>query len=108
MIEIGKSIDEIMAMKFPTKFKWGKWSFKDNLTLVHKDASYYDVDLERMSSIEMLDWILQLRHKGWVTSKDIGDLVTALDDIFSVQHQLNNKEPREQYDIKGKYLKRSN
>ena len=106
-VQIGKTVDEIMAMKFPTKYKWGKWSFKNNLTIVHADADWYEVDLERMSTREMLDWIIQLRNKVWIKPKDLGDMIYALEDIFGVQAQLNQKGAREQYDIKRKYIKRS-
>ena len=106
--KIGMTLDEIMAMKFPTKFTWGKWRFEDNLTLIHSDAEFYEVDLERMSSWEMLDWSMQLEGKNWITSEDLGDFVRALNDIFSVQHQLNRKQPREQYTIKTEYVERAN
>jgi hypothetical protein len=91
----------------PTQFRWGKWSFKDNLTLVHDDATYYEVDLERISTWEALDWIIQIGYKVWVTKEDLADFVYALDDIFSVQTQLNQKDPKELYDIGDEYLERS-
>lgn len=91
----------------PTQFRWGKWSFKDNLTLVHDDATYYEVDLERISTWEALDWIIQIGYKVWVTKEDLADFVYALDDIFTVQRQLNQKDPKELYDIGDEYLERS-
>ncbi len=91
----------------PTQFRWGKWSFKDNLTLVHDDATYYEVDLERISTWEALDWIIQVGYKVWVTKEDLADFVYALDDIFTVQRQLNQKDLKELYEIGDEYLERS-
>lgn len=104
-LKIGKSFDELP--KIPTQYRWGKWSFKNNLTLVHDDATYYEVDLEKINSWEALDWIFQVGYKAWVTKEDLADFVYALNDIFSVQAQLNQKEFTELYTIKDDYLERS-
>lgn len=104
-LKIGKSFDELPER--PTQFRWGKWSIKHNLTLVHDDATYYEVDLEKINSWEALDWIIQVGYKAWVTKEDLADFVYALDDIFDVQRQLNHKEFRELYTINDEYLERS-
>jgi hypothetical protein len=36
----------------------------------------------------MLDMIVQVRNKSFMTTTDVGDLVAALDDIFHVQGSL--------------------
>jgi len=64
------------------KRKWGNWLFRDNLTLVHANAQYYDIDLEKMCRDEMLDWIFQLSGKIWVNKSDLGYFVDACKDIY--------------------------
>ena len=47
------------------------------------------VDLDRCTtSAEVLDWILQIRHKTWTTDQDVADLVHALDDVLRPQAKL--------------------
>ena len=62
---------------------WGIWEYLKNETLT---CSKYEVDLDRMkTSAAVLDWIIQLSHKSWVTKKDLADLVYAIDDILRLQ-----------------------
>ena len=72
--------------------KWGKWVYHaHNLTLEYEGASgaWYEVDLERCNdSAQILDWLVQVLHKGWSTRADIGDLLRALDDLAG---QLQSK-----------------
>jgi hypothetical protein len=62
---------------------WGIWEYKQNETLT---CYNYEVDLDRMkSSAAVLDWIIQVSHKSWVTENDLADLVYAIDDILKLQ-----------------------
>lgn len=98
---------ELLDKKFPTQYKWGKWTFKNNLTLVHDDADHYEIDLEKMSTFEALDWVIQIGYKSWCSKEDLADFVYALDDIYYVQSQLNAKGLHELYKIRKDYLERS-
>ena len=64
----------------------------ERLVVVYRDEEgddLYEVDLEKMtSSSKMLDWIFQVREKGWASPKDVGDFVQALDDLFRPQANL--------------------
>ena len=40
------------------------------------------------TSAQMLDWIMQVAGKQWVTNEILGDLVHALNDIFKPQSNL--------------------
>lgn len=61
------------------------WKFnKANLTL---ECEYYEIDLERCNSpAEILDWIFQVKNKGWITPELMDDLLTAFehacDEVF--------------------------
>ena len=71
---------------------WGNWELDaERLLLVYRGAGLhkYEIPIREMnSSAEMLDWIFQLNSKTWITRKDIGDLVEALDDLFRPQANL--------------------
>ncbi len=67
-------------------YRWGAWRYKENRTLVHDRASWYEVDLDRCTnSAQVLDWIAQLAHKSWVSPTDLGHFVRALEDLLSLQ-----------------------
>lgn len=74
--------------------RWGDWVFDaERLTLGH-ERSEYEVDLERIqSSAAVLDWIFQIRGKGWADAKTVYDLLHALFDILNPQR---NYCPNEQ------------
>jgi hypothetical protein len=62
---------------------WGIWEYRKNKTLA---CDIYEVYLDQMnSSAEVLDWIVQVSHKTWVTEKHLADLIYAIDDILSLQ-----------------------
>jgi len=87
-----------------TKRKWGDWIFKDNLTLVHAGYKSYEIDLEKMSREQMLDWIYQLSGKGHVAPRDIGFFVYACKDIFERDSRYDGK-PTDNFIIKKEYMK---
>jgi hypothetical protein len=71
--------------------RWGNWHLDtERLCLVFKsDRWNYEVDIERIgSSAAMLDWIFQVRQKGWADAKTMYDLLNALRDIFDPQQSL--------------------
>ena len=72
----------------PWPASWGRWALDaEDLRLHHEEN--YSVDLKRFSSAApMLDMIVQVRRKVFVTTTDVGDFVAALDDIFDIQSSL--------------------
>lgn len=86
--------------------RWGSWTFDlERVCLVHdatpvtrgegRHDEYvaflgdYEIDVERIrQSSQVLDWIFQIRGKGWATSRVMRDLIEAFDDIFSPQANL--------------------
>jgi len=64
---------------------WGNWTFeRRNLTLNHKHG--YSIDLESCKNpAQVLDWIMQVRAKAWTDSRDVTELLDALDEILGVQ-----------------------
>jgi hypothetical protein len=64
---------------------WGPWVYRQQ-TAELSYADRYSIDLERCrTSAQVLDWVVQLRHKSWTTAADIGALVAALDDLLDLQ-----------------------
>lgn len=90
------SAEELGNLKvpYPTNGdRWGNWQFdSEGLTLDYQDgyeSHWYEVSLRRItSSSEMLDWIFQASGKAWISRKDMGDLVAALEDLFNPQATL--------------------
>lgn len=74
---------------------WGNWRFdkEANVLVINKNLcpgeeakDLYKVDLERCNtSAAILDIIVQMSQKLWITRDDIGYLVEALDDLFTLQ-----------------------
>jgi len=81
---------------------WGNWRFdrEKNSLIISKslcpgeeERDLYEVALERCnSSAAILDWIIQISQKLWITREDIGHLVEALDDIFTLQSNFCGSE----------------
>ena len=72
----------------PWPDRWGRWTLDaEHLVLCHEEG--YEIELERFSSAApMLDMIVQVRNKVFMTTTDVGDFVAALDDIFDIQSSL--------------------
>src|SRR5215470_18055773 len=75
--------------------RWGDWSLdapqtgQPHLVSEIDGRERYAIGLYGIvGSAAMLDWIMQLRPKTWVTNDIIGDLVSAFDDIFDPQGTL--------------------
>lgn len=69
---------------------WGGWQFvRSNYTLIHLDAPYYEIDLDRIhDSATMLDFIFQVTSKEWMTIEDRINLIEAFREIFDPQANL--------------------
>ncbi len=64
--------------------RWGNWQYDaDRLVLdyVGKDGKY-EIDLETCNDAwRIVNWVLQVASKNWVTPEDIGNLVLALEGV---------------------------
>jgi hypothetical protein len=91
--------------------RWGSWTLDtERICLVYRAFSVdlgngsgrtagvppytaywgdYEIDIEviRQSS-QVLDWIFQIRGKGWATARVMKDLIEAFDDILYPQQNL--------------------
>lgn len=65
--------------------QWGRWQYRSNRTLTIDTGTYtYEIDLDECTSVgRVLDWLMHMRIKTWITSADLGDLLMAFDDIFN-------------------------
>ena len=66
--------------------EWGRWKYnKENLTIYTEPTDNgweYEIDLERVRDYsDVIDWLAHLKEKNWISTKDLGDLFAALDDI---------------------------
>jgi hypothetical protein len=68
--------------------RWGRWELDtERLVLRHEEG--YELDLELFSSAApMLNMIVQVHHKAFMSATDVGYLIAALDDIFGIQGSL--------------------
>ena len=72
----------------PTKpHTHGPWTYDpERLVVTHRDTPSYEIDLEQMTtSAEVLDWIVQLNGKVWITAEDMGHFVELLDRLLYLQ-----------------------
>ncbi len=71
--------------------RWGNWRLDaERLCLVfEQDRWTYEVDIERINnSAQMLDWIYQVKQKGWASPTVLCDLLNSLHDLFNPQANL--------------------
>ncbi len=53
-----------------------EWCFDEDLLLLTHVRTDYEIDLETcLTSAKILDWIMQIAAKTWVTRSTVGDLV---------------------------------
>jgi hypothetical protein len=81
--------------------RWGGWVVDwETLTLTHREG--YCLHLEEFrTAAAMLNMIVQVRGKVYMTPTDVGDLVVALDDLFEIQGSLTpSGVPREISDVR--------
>jgi len=69
--------------------KWGKWRLVRKMgRLVYGDF-FYAIDLERcLDSAQVLDWIMQLHGKRWISDEDMRDLLRAFHDLLDPQANM--------------------
>jgi len=85
---------------------WGNWWYdQKNRVLEHRTSHYYVILKQCGNSANVLDWIAQIKDKSWATAKDLGDLVTALDDILGLQGNICGGGTDHRLDVKS-YLDR--
>jgi hypothetical protein len=81
---------------------WGNWWYdQKNRVLEHRKERYYVILNECGNSARVLDWIAQIKLKTWATAKDLGDLVTALDDLIDLQGNLCGGGQDHKLDVKA-------
>ena len=84
--ELFHSIDEIMRVPdFIPKHNdtWGNWIYNERFFFLYHKETNYEVDIERISTIEnIIDWLRQINDKQWASADDIGNLFRAIYDIF--------------------------
>lgn len=71
--------------------RWGRWELDAGRLVLtfSKQHHSYEVDLERCCTpAQMLDWIFQVRPKGWCSIEDIADLIDAFNDLLDPQKNL--------------------
>ena len=72
--------------------RWGDWQLDgERLTLDYRPGGIwrYELDLQRNhDSASILDFIFQVRQKGWATPTVLADLLNAVEDIFRPQQNL--------------------
>lgn len=61
---------------------WGSWKYDPEYNvLVYQDSDYF-IEITRISScFTLVDWLLHLKEKTWVTNDDLADFLTAVDDL---------------------------
>jgi hypothetical protein len=86
--------------------RWGEWEYNNRTFVITHLRAKYEVDLERCAtSAQMLDYIFHVAGKAWITPKDLGDLVQALDDLLSPQGTLCGFGEDKTLDVKKHLLK---
>ena len=69
--------------------RWGKWSYDAKRFTLTYGPENYDVELnECRNSAEVLDWILQVTHKTWMTPHGVRDFVKVINDILHPQGNI--------------------
>jgi hypothetical protein len=72
-----------------TVSRWGNWGLDPEERLLVHLPSNYRLDFKKMDTCAgMLDIIFQAEAKPFISFEDVGQLVTALADIFNPQANL--------------------
>jgi hypothetical protein len=62
---------------------WGNWQWDGKYITYNEGYHTYEIAMTRIDTAEKLGmWLTHLTEKNWITSKDLGDLVYAVDDLF--------------------------
>lgn len=70
----------------PPRHEIGQWVYLPKtfeLAWTPINGSGYNIDLDDCTdAAQVLDWILQLSHKGWLSDQSLGQLIRAMDKVF--------------------------
>jgi hypothetical protein len=102
-MDAAELIDRLNEMPSPQHGDtWGNWWYdQKNKVLEHKTSRYYVILKQCVNSANVLDWIAQIKNKTWASAKDLGDLVTALDDLLDLQGNICGGGNDHQFDAKN-------
>ena len=77
--------------------RWGRWVYrahKNSLCIEEPPQDRYNVDLDRCDDqVEVLDWIVHMSRKYWVTDADLANLVRALDACLGIIRSVSPPSP---------------
>lgn len=88
------------------------WRYKPQ-TCTLEWNQHYEIDLERCrTAAQVLDWIMQVAGKAWVTDKCLAGLVHALDELLHPQETMcsmaiMDAEPKSPLNVRA-YLNKEN
>jgi len=72
------------------KGKWGAWYFTKNKKYFGINRLYaYEIEVSRLKSEGLIKWLAHLRHKTWMQRGDIEDLLSAFDDMFDSDFDID-------------------
>lgn len=62
----------------------GRWVYRPRtFELVWVGAWEYAIDLDDCTdAAQVLDWVIQLSHKAWMSDADLGKMIRAMDKVF--------------------------
>ena len=85
--------------------KCGNWQYDAKVTVLTYLPEDYEIDLEECTtSAETMDRIFQLCKKTWLSAKDSGDMLQALNDLLDPRANLCSFGQGKQFDA-TKHLK---
>jgi hypothetical protein len=68
---------------------WGNWQYDAKVMVLTYLPEDYEIDLEQCTtSAKTMDRIFQLCNKTWLSAKDGGDMLQALNDLLDPQANL--------------------
>lgn len=80
---------------------WGNWRYDAKRMVLRHVPHNYQIDLlDCSTSSKTLDWIFQMESKMWMTHKDKGNLLDALDDLIDPQATLCSRGASKTLDVK--------
>lgn len=72
-----------MASQPNRKSVWGIWTLNFSNGCLESSVTGYQIPVYEMrDSASILNWIFQISEKTWASPKDLGDLITAIEEIL--------------------------